>query len=262
MLRIKKGEQNEQVLEHPIRTAPGAQDPPSLEESIFAASGLTDDPTEQAEIAASLMGVPVETVRVAMLKRRQRKDVATVTFTKRGRAAARGDRGAQEPSARCEIADVRIGRPLVGTSRSSSARSNTSFPKAWRGDADTCNGLAQRATGVEGGTPGALGSAKDTEFGKLLVRPRDAGGVTMSVYCVVTDVDAHFARAKAAGAEITREPVTQDYGGRDYTAKDPEGHVWTFGTYDPWRRSRRDRRSRRRQAFCLDHRRDLRPGDK
>jgi uncharacterized glyoxalase superfamily protein PhnB len=79
-----------------------------------------------------------------------------------------------------------------------------------------------------------LGSAKDTEYGKLLVRPRDAGGVTMSVYVIVEDVDAHFARAKAAGAEIAREPVTQDYGGRDYTCKDPEGNVWTFGTYDPW----------------------------
>src|SRR5215813_8408179 len=56
----------------------------------------------------------------------------------------------------------------------------------------------------------------------------------MPVYVIVDDVDAHFARAKAAGAVITREPVTQDYGGRDYTAKDPEGHVWTFGTYDPW----------------------------
>jgi uncharacterized glyoxalase superfamily protein PhnB len=79
-----------------------------------------------------------------------------------------------------------------------------------------------------------LGSAKDTEYGKLLVRPRAAGGVTMSVYVIVGDADAHFARAKAAGAEITREPVTQDYGGRDYTCKDPEGNVWTFGTYDPW----------------------------
>jgi uncharacterized glyoxalase superfamily protein PhnB len=79
-----------------------------------------------------------------------------------------------------------------------------------------------------------LGSAKDTDYGKLLVRPHAAGGVTMSVYCIVADPDAHFARAKAAGAEITREPVTQDYGGRDYTCKDPEGHVWTFGTYDPW----------------------------
>jgi len=79
-----------------------------------------------------------------------------------------------------------------------------------------------------------LGSVKDTEYGKLLVRPRDAGGVTMSVYVVVADADAHFVRAKAAGAVITREPVTQEYGGRDYTAKDPEGNVWTFGTYDPW----------------------------
>src|SRR5215471_1057728 len=79
-----------------------------------------------------------------------------------------------------------------------------------------------------------LGSVKDTEYGKLLVRPRNAGGVTMSVYIVVQDPDAHFTRAKAAGAEITREPVTQEYGGRDYTCKDPEGNVWSFGTYDPW----------------------------
>ena len=78
-----------------------------------------------------------------------------------------------------------------------------------------------------------LGSVKDSEYSKLLVRPTDAGGVTMSVYVVVDDADAHFARAKAAGATIVREPVTQDYGGRDYTCKDPEGHVWTFGTYDP-----------------------------
>ena len=78
-----------------------------------------------------------------------------------------------------------------------------------------------------------LGSVKDTEYGKLLKRPHDAGGVTMSVYVVVGDADAHFERAKAAGAQIVREPVTQDYGGRDYTCKDPEGHVWTFGTYDP-----------------------------
>ena len=38
----------------------------------------------------------------------------------------------------------------------------------------------------------------------------------------------------APGAEITRAPQTQDYGARDYTCKDPEGNVWTFGTYDPW----------------------------
>ncbi len=78
-----------------------------------------------------------------------------------------------------------------------------------------------------------LGSEKDTDYGKLLKRPRDVGGVTMSAYVIVDDADAHFTRAKAAGAQIVREPETQDYGGRDYTCKDPEGHVWTFGTYDP-----------------------------
>jgi uncharacterized glyoxalase superfamily protein PhnB len=60
-----------------------------------------------------------------------------------------------------------------------------------------------------------LGSAKETEYGKLLVQPDVAGRVTMSVYCVVPDADAHFAQAKSAGATIVREPVTQDYGGRD-----------------------------------------------
>jgi uncharacterized glyoxalase superfamily protein PhnB len=79
-----------------------------------------------------------------------------------------------------------------------------------------------------------LASARENDFGRMLVRPREAGGVTVGIYVIVEDADAHFARAKAAGAEILLEPVTQDYGGRDYTCKDPEGHVWTFGTYDPW----------------------------
>ena len=78
-----------------------------------------------------------------------------------------------------------------------------------------------------------LGSAKDSEYGKLMRRPGDVGGVTMSVYVVVDDADAHCARAKAAAATIIREPEAEDYGGRDYTCKDPEGNVWTFGTYDP-----------------------------
>ena len=79
-----------------------------------------------------------------------------------------------------------------------------------------------------------LGSARDTEYGRLTRAPRGVGGVTSSVYLVVDDADAHYARAKAAGAEIVIELTTQDYGGRDYTCRDPEGHVWTFGTYDPW----------------------------
>ena len=62
------------------------REPPSLDEAIFAAAGLTDNAEEQAEIAASLMSVPVETVRVAVLKNRQRKDVTTVMSS--GRSGA------------------------------------------------------------------------------------------------------------------------------------------------------------------------------
>jgi uncharacterized glyoxalase superfamily protein PhnB len=53
-------------------------------------------------------------------------------------------------------------------------------------------------------------------------------------YVVIDDADAHHERAKAAGAEIVRELNDTDYGSRDYAAKDPEGNVWSFGTYDPF----------------------------
>jgi uncharacterized glyoxalase superfamily protein PhnB len=52
-------------------------------------------------------------------------------------------------------------------------------------------------------------------------------------YVIVADPDAHFARAQAAGAEIVRGLADEDYGSRDYMAKDPEGNLWTFGTYRP-----------------------------
>ncbi len=53
------------------------------------------------------------------------------------------------------------------------------------------------------------------------------------IYVVVEDADAHYARAKAAGAKIVRELEDQDYGSRDYGAHDPEGNQWSFGTYRP-----------------------------
>jgi uncharacterized glyoxalase superfamily protein PhnB len=79
-----------------------------------------------------------------------------------------------------------------------------------------------------------IGSVKDTGFGRLMKSPCEVGGVTQSIYLVIADADVHHAGAKAVGAEIVMAPVTQDYGGRDYTCRDLEGHVWTFGTYDPW----------------------------
>ena len=74
----------------------------------------------------------------------------------------------------------------------------------------------------------------ETEYGRLVAAPNKGEPVTQGIYVVVEDADLHYARAKAAGAEIVLDIKAQDYGGRDYTARDPEGHVWTFGTYDPW----------------------------
>lgn len=50
----------------------------------------------------------------------------------------------------------------------------------------------------------------------------------------MNDIDAHYARAKAAGAEITRPIADADYGSREYSVRDCEGHLWSFGTYDPY----------------------------
>ena len=60
--------------------------------------------------------------------------------------------------------------------------------------------------------------------------PKEQGGETVGLYVYVDDVDAHYERAKAGGAEITETPVDQEYGDRRYTALDPEGHKWFFAT--------------------------------
>lgn len=57
---------------------------------------------------------------------------------------------------------------------------------------------------------------------------------SQGLYVRVDDVDAHHARAKAAGAEIVMALHDTDYGSREYSARDPDGHLWSFGTYDPW----------------------------
>ncbi|MEV6318492.1 VOC family protein [Streptomyces sp. NPDC051776] len=53
------------------------------------------------------------------------------------------------------------------------------------------------------------------------------------IHVVVEDVDAHHRRAASHGVEILMPPTDQDYGSRDYMARDAEGNVWSFGTYAP-----------------------------
>jgi uncharacterized glyoxalase superfamily protein PhnB len=80
-----------------------------------------------------------------------------------------------------------------------------------------------------------LGSGKDDEFGRSFKSPEELGGVeTCSLYIVVPDADAAYARAGSAGAVITTPLHDTPYGSRDFTVKDPEGHTWNVGTYDPW----------------------------
>ena len=63
--------------------------------------------------------------------------------------------------------------------------------------------------------------------------PGDFKAARVGVYLAVEDLDAHFERARAAGANVTRELQNTDYGSREYSARDPEGLHWHFGTYVP-----------------------------
>ncbi|AVH59475.1 MULTISPECIES: VOC family protein [Streptomyces] len=59
------------------------------------------------------------------------------------------------------------------------------------------------------------------------------GAGPCGVYIVVDDVDAHHQQAVDHGAEILMPPTDQDYGSRDYMARDIEGNIWSFGIYAP-----------------------------
>jgi uncharacterized glyoxalase superfamily protein PhnB len=80
-----------------------------------------------------------------------------------------------------------------------------------------------------------LGSCRDDEYASRYKSPEDLGGVeTRGAYIVVADADAAHARAVAAGAQIIRPLQDTTYGSREFAVKDPEGHSWGAGTYDPW----------------------------
>jgi len=70
-----------------------------------------------------------------------------------------------------------------------------------------------------------------SEWADYAASPASTGGRnTQSIHVHLQDgIDAHCERARAAGAAIVREPADQFYGDRVYAARDPEGHVWSFG---------------------------------
>lgn len=91
----------------------------------------------------------------------------------------------------------------------------------------------ERMTGGAGGLHVEL----DLEGGRVYAGQSPAGfenpakvGRTSLVYVLVSDVDGHFERARAAGAEIV-EPLTDlPFGHRRYGCRDPQGHEWFFAT--------------------------------
>lgn len=80
-----------------------------------------------------------------------------------------------------------------------------------------------------------IGSVVENEYGKYIRQPDELGGIqTQTVYLIVNDADAIYALAKAQGAEILIDIKDESYGGRGFTCRDLEGHLWSIGTYDPW----------------------------
>ena len=79
-----------------------------------------------------------------------------------------------------------------------------------------------------------LGSARDDEYGKLVKVPGLSGANTQSACLVVDDPQSVHERAVAAGAEIVMPLQNPEYGGEYFACRDPEGHIWNIGSYDPW----------------------------
>jgi uncharacterized glyoxalase superfamily protein PhnB len=78
---------------------------------------------------------------------------------------------------------------------------------------------------------GAAALMVGNEWDEMTRSPASLGGrTTQTVHIKIEeDLDAHCARARAAGAVILMEPETQFYGDRTYRCRDPEGHIWTIG---------------------------------
>lgn len=98
------------------------------------------------------------------------------------------------------------------------------------------DGSIQHAELTLGGGMIMLGSIRDNEFGRHMKQPDEIGGAeTRSEYLIVSDADEVYRKVQAAGAQIVIDIKDEGYGGRGFTCRDPEGRIWSVGTYDPWK---------------------------
>lgn len=93
------------------------------------------------------------------------------------------------------------------------------------------DGLVQHAELAYGSSLVMLGQSRDDHYGKMMGDL--AGRRTDAIYVAVDDPDALHARVKAAGNKIEMELHDTHYGSRDFACRDPEGNLWSFGTYWP-----------------------------
>lgn len=79
-----------------------------------------------------------------------------------------------------------------------------------------------------------VSSRQNTSYDRLLIRPSDVDNQnTQSPYIFVTDLEKHYEHCTSKGADIVLPMTTEDHGS-GYTVRDPEGHIWNIGDYNPW----------------------------
>jgi len=79
-----------------------------------------------------------------------------------------------------------------------------------------------------------IGTHTDDAYGQLLRTPEQAGGLTQTIWIRVDDADTVYSRVVESGAAIVMKIDDVAQGGRAFACRDPEGHLWQVGTYDPW----------------------------
>ena len=99
------------------------------------------------------------------------------------------------------------------------------------------NGIIVHAQLTLGNGMVMVGNKRDSEYSQLVKTPQEVDGFNTQspfIYLEDNEMDSHFENAKKAGANIIAELREEEYGGRYYSCKDPEGHMWSFGSYNPY----------------------------
>lgn len=93
------------------------------------------------------------------------------------------------------------------------------------------NGVIQHAELAYGSSLLMLGQVRDDDYSKMVGDP--GGRRTDAIYLAVDGIDALYVKVKASGVRIESEPHDTHYGSRDFSCRDPDGNLWSFGTYWP-----------------------------